>query len=87
VKKNHRGYAGPAPKLSAQKKLTQYLARHPSGLTTDRMGAWIDSCRREGGYSYKEFSTALYALRASGLIAFANGVWYLRSIPLVQKDT
>lgn len=59
-------------------RLIRYLSGWPEGLSTDRMGAWIHSCSRGGGYSEKEYQEGLKRLRDSGRIAIACGVWYLR---------
>lgn len=59
-------------------RLMRYLGGWPEGLSTDRMGAWIHSCSKAGGYSEKEFQAGLKRLRDSGKIAIANGVWYIR---------
>lgn len=61
-----------------ESRLLRYLSTWPEGLSSDRMGAWIHSCSRGGGYSEKEYQGALYSLRNSGRIAIANDVWYIR---------
>lgn len=61
-----------------ESRLLRYMAGWTEGLSTDRMGAWIHSCTRGGGYSEKEYQDALRRLRDSGRIAIANGIWYLR---------
>jgi hypothetical protein len=71
-------------KLTAEVKVTQYLARWPEGLTSARMGAWINSCTKHEGYTPKEFESALRFLRDSGRIAIANGIWYPRGV--IRKD-
>lgn len=68
----------PATRPDIEGKLVRYLSGRPQGLSTDRMGAWIHSCTKGGGYTEKEFSEAQKSLREKGIIAFANGVWYLR---------
>jgi hypothetical protein len=74
-------------KPTAERKVEQYLARWPQGLTSARMAAWIDSCTKDGGYSWKEFETAKKTLRDSGVIAHANGIWYLRGpAPKERED-
>ena len=67
-------------------KLLRYLSGWPEGLTTARMGAWIHSCTRLGGYSEREYDDALRKLRDSGRIAIANGIWYLRGKLRDTKD-
>lgn len=84
--KKYSGFGKEPAKLTVETKVSQYLARHPDGLGTLRMNAWIESCRR-GGYTLKEFNDALRSLRDSGRIAFANGVWYLRGTITVTKET
>lgn len=59
-------------------RLLRYLGTWPEGLSTDRMGAWIHSCSKNGGYTEKEYQQALRNLRDSGRIAIANSVWYIR---------
>ena len=76
--KKYSGFGKEPAKLTVETKVIQYLARHPDGLGTLSMNAWIDSCTRGGGYFFQEYMSALYSLRDSGRIAFANGVWYLR---------
>lgn len=61
-----------------ESRLLRYLGTWPEGLTSDRMGAWIHSCSKQGGYSESEYQQALYRLRDSGRIAIANKIWYLR---------
>lgn len=67
--------------ITAETKLLRYLLRWPQGLTTGRMRAWIDSCRKGGGYTVKDFEQALYSLRDSGRISCVNGLWWLKDIP------
>jgi len=71
-------------KEPAESRLLRYLGTWPTGLSTDRMGAWIASCSRGGGYSEKEYQAALTKLRDSGRIAIANGIWYVRGT--LKKD-
>lgn len=73
-------------KEPAESRLIRYLGTWPSGLSTDRMGAWIASCSRGGGYSEKEYQAALTKLRDSGRIAIANGTWYARSQKPKQEN-
>jgi len=68
----------PATRPDIEGKLVRYLSGWPQGLSTDRMGAWIHSCTKGGGYTEKEFTEARRSLREKGIIAFASGVWYLR---------
>lgn len=63
---------------SVEGRLMRYLSTWPEGLSTDRMGAWIRSCFKGGGYSEREYEAALKSLRDSGRIAIANSVWYIR---------
>ena len=84
--KKHSGFGEQPEKLPAEVKVLRYLARWSQGLSTLRMHAWIDSCSRGGGYTLSEFETALKRLRDSDRIAFANGVWYLRSKPTQQAN-
>lgn len=67
-------------------KLLRYLGTWPEGLSTSRMGAWIKSCSRGGGYSEREYEAGLTKLRDSGRIAIANGIWYLRSKPKAESN-
>ncbi len=69
---------GPDGRVIIDDRILRYLATWPSGLSTDRMGAWIHSCSKAGGYSEKEYQTSLYRLRDAGSIAIANGIWYVR---------
>jgi hypothetical protein len=73
-------------KLDIETKLLRYLLKWPSGLTTPRMRAWIDSCTKAGGYPWQEFEAALYSLRDSSRIACVNGIWYLKDIPSSMKE-
>jgi len=68
-------------RLDIETKLLRYLGRWPEGLSTARMRAWIDSCRKHGGYTPSEYEGALYSLRDSGRVACVNGVWYLKDFP------
>ncbi len=61
-----------------ESRLLRYMSGWPEGLSTDRMGAWIHSCTKGGGYTEKEYRDALTHLRDSGQIAIANSVWYIR---------
>jgi hypothetical protein len=67
-------------------KLMRYLSGWSKGLSTSRMGAWIKSCTRGGGYSEKEYEAGLTRLRDSGRIAIANGIWYLRGKPKADSN-
>ena len=68
-------------KVAIETKLIRYLYRWPEGLSTTRMAAWIASCRKDDGYTNKEYESALYSLRDSGRVACVNKIWYLKDIP------
>lgn len=70
---------------TASDKLIGYLMTHPSGVSGTQLRAWLDSCRRDGGYTYAEQDSSLVALREQGRIICTNGVWWLKDIPTAQK--
>lgn len=76
----------PLGKQSVENRLIRYLTAWPEGISTDRMGAWIHSCTKHGGYKEKEYQDALRSLRDSERIAIANGIWYLRGVAVIEKD-
>lgn len=73
-------------KPTAEEKIIRYLGRHPSGLSTGTITAWIESCRRGGGYTFQELQQALYALRDSGRVAVTNKLWWLKDISTTMKE-
>lgn len=80
----------PKPRLSAssktkpvtrpplEQKILFYLQRHPKGLSDSQMRAWLDSCRKGGGYTMQEQSDAIRSLRDRGWVTCTNGLWWLR---------
>ena len=73
-------------KLPIETKLVVYLSRWPEGLSTTRMYAWIESCRKDNGYTSAEFDSALKSLRDSGRVACVNKIWYLKDIPTAFRE-
>lgn len=71
---------------TAQDKIIVYLMRHPSGVSGSQLNAWLDSCRKNGGYSFAESDAAKIALRDQGRIVCTNGNWWLKDIPTAQKE-
>ena len=70
----------------AKTKILRYLMRHPSGVSGGQIDAWLDSCRKGGGYTYQDMCDAKKALRDSGRIVCTNGIWWLKDIPTYQKE-
>jgi hypothetical protein len=73
-------------KLPIETKLIVYLSRWPEGLSTSRMQAWIASCRKDDGYTMREYDSALISLRDSGRVACVNKIWYLKDIPTAFRE-
>lgn len=78
--------ASPSKLEAAETKILRYLMRHPSGVSGSQIDAWLDSCRKDGGFIYAEMCAAKTSLRDSGRIACTNGVWWLKDIPTATKE-
>ena len=65
-------------------RIVWYLARHPEGVGTDQLYAWVRSCRKPA-YTLIEFDLALFDARKNGA-SCANGLWYLRQPKLFWND-
>lgn len=72
--------------ISARDKILRYLGRWPSGLPSAKMRAWIDSCRKGGGYTPAEYEQALIELRSAGVIACTNGIWWLKDVSTTMRE-
>src|ERR1700749_283168 len=70
----------------AESKILRYLMRHPSGVSGSQITAWLDSCRKDGGFTYEQMCQAKTSLRDSGRIVCTNGIWWLKDIPTTQKE-
>lgn len=70
---------------TASDKIVVYLMSHPSGVSGAQLRAWLDSCRRDGGFTWPEQEDAFRALRESGRVACTNGTWWIKDIPTAQK--
>ena len=73
-------------KVSAEDKILRYLFKHPSGVSNRQINAWLDSCRKDGGFTFAEMAGAKIALRNAGRIVCTNGLWWLKDIPSAMKD-
>lgn len=71
---------------SAQDKIIRYLMNHPSGVSGSQIDAWLESCRKNGGFTYADMCDAKRALRDQGRIVCTNKVWWLRDIPTTQRE-
>ncbi len=58
---------------------------HPSGVSGSQIDAWLDSCRKDGGFTYAQMCDAKRALRDQGRIVCTNGNWWLKDIPTATK--
>lgn len=67
-----------ASDLECQTKIIKYLMRHPSGVSGRLMAAWLDSCTKDGGFTWHQVDNAKIALRDQGRIACTNGTWWLK---------
>lgn len=70
----------------AEIKILRYLMRHPSGVSGSHINAWLDSCRKDGGFTYADMCAAKTSLRESGRIVCTNGNWWLKDIPTAVKE-
>lgn len=71
--------------MTAYDKVIRYLMRHPSGVSGSQLRAWLDSCRKNGGFKLDEQEDALRQGRDEGRIICTSGVWWLKDIPSTQK--
>jgi hypothetical protein len=71
--------------MTAYDKIIRYLMSHPSGVSGAQLRAWLDSCRKNGGFTIAEQESALLQGRTEGRIACTNGTWWLKDIPTAQK--
>lgn len=71
--------------MTAEEKIARYLMTHPSGVSGAQLRAWLDSCRKNGGFTFLEQDDALRNLRDQGRIVCTSGVWWLKNIPSAQK--
>lgn len=60
-----------------QKRLLRYVGTHKSGVSGSQMTTWARSIRLHD-ITFQDVERALTALRNSGQIAIANGLWYSR---------
>lgn len=66
------------PKPDLEQRILRYLSKYPEGLTNALLRAWIDSCRKGGGYTQKETDEVIRRLRDEGRIICTSGLWWLR---------
>jgi hypothetical protein len=71
---------------TAEDKIVTYLMTHPSGVSGSQIDAWLESCRKDGGYTYKEMCDAKRSLRDQGRIVCTNKIWWLKDIPTVNRE-
>jgi len=66
---------------TASDKIIVYLMRHPSGVSGGQIDAWLESCRKNGGFTYVEMCDAKRALRDAGRIVCTNKIWWVEGYP------
>jgi hypothetical protein len=71
---------------TAEDKIIVYLMRHPTGVSGSQIDAWLDSCRKDGGFTYAEMCDAKRTLRDQGRIVCTNRIWWLKDIPTATKE-
>lgn len=67
-----------SPVEHAIKRITRHLTRHPDGVSSAQLHAWLETVRKGGVIVLQDFEAALKLMRERGTAAFANDVWYLR---------
>ena len=67
-------------RIELRLRILRWLTNHPEGVPNAQMLAWVDSCKRFGGYTSGEARETLFQLRHESEIACTNGIWWRRRL-------
>jgi hypothetical protein len=66
------------PVEHAKKRILKHLRKHPEGVSTGQLLAWVEAVRSGGAIALDDFQAALRELRSAGTAASTNDLWHLR---------